>query len=414
MRMAQMGLQFTPCVALAHDGQAVLMEVQASLRLWGGPALLRHRIEALWQSFGWQSPDTVRIAMAPTARGALWIALSDPIPSANTFVATLQRLPLGDIAELQPHQSMLERMGIRTIGQLDGLPRGGITRRFGRACLQALDAAFGRAPDPYAWITAPPAFQWRRELPARAEHTTMIEEALRRGFQELAAWLHARQCGLQRLDIVLHHDAPPPTALTLGFSNATRDARRFGDVLHERLTRLVLPHPVYDVELRAHDVVVHPHETPDFLGTPAHTPTALLALMERLQARLGPGQVQRLHHTNDHRPERACTLIAADLAALRSTRHLRVADSALLPDSPHRPVWLLARPTRLPLHHHRPTYHGPLQLLSGPERIETGWWEDHLDDHAQRDYFIARSRHDELLWIFRTPAHDWYMHGFFS
>ena len=39
-----------------------------------------------------------------------------------------------------------------------------------------------------------------------------------------------------------------------------------------------------------------------------------------------------------------------------------------------------------------------LHLLSGPERIETGWWDSAL---AGRDYFIAAAADGALVWIYR-------------
>ena len=39
-----------------------------------------------------------------------------------------------------------------------------------------------------------------------------------------------------------------------------------------------------------------------------------------------------------------------------------------------------------------------LQLLSGPERIESGWWDAGL---VERDYFIAQAGDGALVWIYR-------------
>jgi protein ImuB len=54
-----------------------------------------------------------------------------------------------------------------------------------------------------------------------------------------------------------------------------------------------------------------------------------------------------------------------------------------------------------------------LQLLEGPERIETGWW-DGAD--VARDYYIARHRDGSRLWIYRErlAPHAWYWHGVFG
>ena len=56
---------------------------------------------------------------------------------------------------------------------------------------------------------------------------------------------------------------------------------------------------------------------------------------------------------------------------------------------------------------------GPLELLSGPERIESGWWDD---AEALRDYFVAKASDSALVWVFRelTPPYDWYAQGIFA
>jgi protein ImuB len=63
-----------------------------------------------------------------------------------------------------------------------------------------------------------------------------------------------------------------------------------------------------------------------------------------------------------------------------------------------RPVWIQA-PEPLAERGTRPLFEGrPLQLLSGPERIEAGWWDAAL---AERDYFIAETGEGALVWIYR-------------
>jgi len=78
-----------------------------------------------------------------------------------------------------------------------------------------------------------------------------------------------------------------------------------------------------------------------------------------------------------------------------------------------RPLWLLAAPRLLDENAAVPCYDGPLTLLAGPERIESGWW-DGAD--VARDYFVARNPGESLLWIYRERRGSgaWYLHGFFS
>ena len=58
-----------------------------------------------------------------------------------------------------------------------------------------------------------------------------------------------------------------------------------------------------------------------------------------------------------------------------------------------------------------------MRLLSGPERIESGWWDGAL---AERDYYIAQDGDGALLWVYRTrllfstPVIGWFLHGRFG
>jgi protein ImuB len=77
-------------------------------------------------------------------------------------------------------------------------------------------------------------------------------------------------------------------------------------------------------------------------------------------------------------------------------------------------LWLLAAPQPLREIAARPHYHqNALALVAGPERIESGWWDD---DDVKRDYFVAQTPDHATLWIYRerrAPG-GWYLHGVFS
>ena len=66
-----------------------------------------------------------------------------------------------------------------------------------------------------------------------------------------------------------------------------------------------------------------------------------------------------------------------------------------------RPLWLL-EPRKLE--------EGQFELLAGPERIESGWWDG---DEAGRDYFVARFKNASLAWIYREIG-EWFLHGLFA
>jgi protein ImuB len=51
-------------------------------------------------------------------------------------------------------------------------------------------------------------------------------------------------------------------------------------------------------------------------------------------------------------------------------------------------------------------------MTSGPERIESGWWDG---DDVQRDYYVVRMPSGPDLWVFRDLRDSqWYLHGLWS
>ena len=78
-----------------------------------------------------------------------------------------------------------------------------------------------------------------------------------------------------------------------------------------------------------------------------------------------------------------------------------------------RPLWMLPQPARLPVDEGYPLHQGRLRILDGPERLETGWWDD---DGIARDYYTAINPRGMRLWVFRNRRPDgaWYLHGLFG
>ena len=79
-----------------------------------------------------------------------------------------------------------------------------------------------------------------------------------------------------------------------------------------------------------------------------------------------------------------------------------------------RPLWMLPEPRPLAIDRGRPLCEGPLTLLEGPERLETGWWDD---AGIARDYFVACNPRGMHLWVFRNrgaKGEAWFLHGMFG
>jgi protein ImuB len=289
-------LQFTPATSL-QPPEGVLLEVEASLRLFGGLGRLLARIREGLAELGF----AVRLADAPTAAAAWLLARwtdGASIAHESLLGAGLAPLPVDLVASAAPHRDALAAIGVRRVGDLTRLPRAGLARRYGPALLAELDAALGRQAEPRAWFVAPPVFAARIELLAGVEHAEALLFAARRLLLELAGWLGARQAATREALLTGEHEggrhARPPTRIELRLAQPSRDAERLVAVLRERLAAVRLPAPVHGLRLDCTRVAALPHRAGDLFPVADGDPEGLSRLIERLQARLGREHVQRL------------------------------------------------------------------------------------------------------------------------
>ena len=408
----------------------VRLEVQSCLRYFGGlPALLARLREAL-APLG----HRVQIATAPTALGAAllagWrdgLALGPHSTDREALQPLLDAVPLPLLGAGAAQDEALAGMGLHTLADVRRLPRDGLARRFGADLLPRIDRARGHAPEAHAWLTLPPRFATRLELMFRADTTDQVLAGARVLLARLLAWSQASQSSIARFTLVMHHgprhrsdsSTPTHTPLLIAPARPAADAGHLMGLLVERLGRLPLPAPVLELSLRCEHIVATVPPDGELFASPASQQEGLARLVERLQARLGAGQVQCLAPVADHRPERSTRWRSADPARLG----VATADAAAIALGAHtlgaQPLWLLPQPQPLVERERQPCLEGqPLHLLAGPERLETGWWD--ADGLALRDYFIAQAASGALVWIYRDrlPADvaglGWFLQGWFA
>ncbi|HEX3139905.1 MAG TPA: DNA polymerase Y family protein [Rhizobacter sp.] len=417
--VAHAALAFTPAVSLSlPDG--VLLEVQASLRYFGGREVLLKKLRATLAPLGHQ----LLCVSAPTAQGAALLSrLHDGLHCADkpALLHAIEAVPVELLAAGCEHSDALLGTGLRRVGDLRRLPRSGVARRFGQGLLDELDCALGDRPDPREPLTLPPVFQSQLELFARADTTDQLLHGAQVLLARLVAWLSAQHAFVRRFTLVMKHEprwgaAQATTELEIAVAEPSRDATHMLVLLRERLSALQLHAPTLELALHADDISLRPPPNAELFPTPQSEHAGLTRLIERLQARLGREQVQRLVPVADHRPECATAVQPAEPLM---PRHREQARSAERPGQPiTRPLWLLPQAQPLQERHSRPLLDGQvLHLLSGPERIEAGWWDMQL---AERDYFIAQTAEGALVWLYRgrfplsAAGKGWYLQGRFA
>jgi protein ImuB len=387
---------FTSFVSI-EPPNALLLEIKGSVKLFGSLQQLHEGLDACWRRLALPAHS----AIAPSTLAALWLARTgapSQIEDIELLRKSLAKVPVACTAWDAERLQTLRAMGVTHLGELMRLPRAGLARRLSPALVLDLDIALARQPAPRRAFVRRERFRERCDFETEIEHVAYLEKALEPLIERCARFLRRRQAGIQALRLKLRHREGPATCVQLGLASITSERRRLNDVVCQKLARLELRAPVRGMELISGSLRGLSASSLDvFAGfTGAGSRDSAPQLVERLRARLGEDAVYGVCLIPEHRPEAAWRRVHE----LRLTAAARVDEESI--DQLPRPVWLLSEP--LPL--------AKPELLQGPERIESGWWDG---KGVARDYYIARHAHGVRLWVFQErQSKRWYVHGVFA
>lgn len=373
---------------------AIVLEARASFRLFGPWPQFQARLREELAALGFVH----RIALAPTPRAAhVFAQLQDgfAVTQRDAMHAALARVPVRRALLPEDAGTRLHRMGVRTLDALQALPRDGLRRRFGSALLEHLDRLHGEADDPLTCYAPPDVFDARIELGHEVESSQALLFPLRRLLGDLAVYLSARDGGVQRFVLRLEHDEGH-TDVAVGLLAAEREPALLFEIARNRLEQAALAKPVVGLRLLARELPPFVPAARDLFDARPAQAVPWPQLRERLRARLGDDAVQRIACTGDPRPERAWRRagIAEDAACAEPA-----------PPRAPRPAWLLPKP--MPLRDHA------LRIVSGPERLESGWWDG---EDARRDYYVLETSRGQHAWAFSPVGEQggWMVQGWFA
>jgi protein ImuB len=425
-------LEYTPHVA--WQDEALMLEVSACERLWGG------RLQLMRQLVAANPAPDVRMLGAQGATSLIALARLRLFERQEERPKDMPAgLPLDTLTAARPHLDLLARLGCRTWGEVAALPRGGLTRRFGVELRTALDTAWGLCPESHDWLTLPDVFEQKLELPALAETAPELMWSANRLLSALHIWLRARQRGARALELQWTLDLkrfngvnlPPHQQVTVRTAEPTQDLAHLRRLLSEKLALTTLAAPASWLRLRTLETDPWAGASTSFLPEDNRKGDKLHEMVERLSVRLGAHQVVVPCAEADHRPERKQAWRPAlhkeqavpDKTRKQAKAAKAAASQSQQPDAIY-PPWLLPEPLLLEMDGERPCYRGPLGKLVGPQRIEAGWWGGKEDggQPAMRDYYVAESPEAGLVWIFRERPSArfssgevrWYLQGFYA
>lgn len=416
-RLSFWARRWGPCST--PDGMdAIALDATGTAHLFGGEAGLLADIQARLGMAGLSA----RLAMAPT-RGAAWalarfgperaICDADPLPA-------LAPLPVAGLRLSDETLLLLRRLGLKRIGDLAGVPRLSLMRRFGRMPaadnpLIRLDQALGHLAEP---LDAPdPAPDFRAE--ARLAEPVMDPTDWLPGLiADLCVQMASADRGCRRLCLSVFRVDGERRDIRVALAAPSREGAHLLRLFEGRLERLDPGYGFDLIRLAAEAVEPLSQAQPGLDGS---RPDALelSRLVDRLSARFGADAISRPGPRESHIPERAETpgtaLSLQPIPPARTDRPLRI----LTPPEEIRVLYAIPEGPPAQFVWRRQTLR--VARHAGPERIAPEWWRDRPGTRL-RDYFRVEDPSGLRLWIYREGlVHDgrgaaprWFLHGIFA
>ena len=428
---------------------AVWVDISGVDHLFGGEAQLLSDLQRRLVASGF----TCRLGLADTGAAAWALARfgHGPISTASqgSLKTALEGLPVEALRLTPQTVLLLRRLGLYRIGQLYGVPRASLARRFrdvrggggtssglADAVVLRLDQALGDIREPRSPLVALPCRVARQVFAEPLVTSAGIETAVEAAMSALCVTLADAGEGVRQLRLTLYRTDSTCAVLEIGTSSPSRDEAHLLGLFDEKLGAIDLGFGVDAVSLEAVGVAALDATQAGLGAKPRRLGAQGLAqLVDRLANRVGPSSIYQLAAVPSHIPEQAeCRRPVSQNR--QDSAHQAVGPSRMA--KPPRPSFLLGRPEAITVIAEVPEG-PPRQFLwrrashrivkaEGPERIAAAWWQgigmsEGPATLRPRDYYRIEDDHGGRYWVFREGLYGceaddrepvWYVHGLFG
>ena len=420
-RLARWASRWSPLVEV-DDNDGIRLDASGVAHLFGGEAGLLRDIETRFAAMGL----TARVAVAGTASAAWGLARfaagrsGDGLDAVAPLPIAALRLPAGVVRTLQ-------RLGLKTIGALVGVPRRSLARRFREADnpLDALDRMLGRTPEPLSATPVDPPPRALLRLAEPVADPSAAAQALVLLVPDLARQLEARRLGVRRLVLAGYRVDGEVQVADAACAIPTREAAHLLRLLKDKTDTL---NPGFGFDAFALEASWFEPLDSAQDGLVGGPPPALevARLVDRLSIKLGADKVRRPVARASHVPERASGWRRAAEGVNRpSPDRSREREGGSRPqrllDRPEAIAVIYATPEGLPRRFVWRRGVHDVARAEGPERIAPEWWRERGTARL-RDYYRVEDRQGRRYWIYREGLFGdgrggepvWYLHGLFA
>ncbi|MBB4856827.1 protein ImuB [Novosphingobium chloroacetimidivorans] len=386
----------------------VIVDVTGVAHLFGGEAHLLADAQAIFA----RRRLSVRLAIAPTA-GAAWALAHHGPPRAllhpeDDPAQRLAELPIAALRLDDDTITLLRRLGLKRLGDLHGIHRDALVRRFRNRRSAAanplirMDQLLGRVPEPMLPVLAIEAPLVQRRLMEPIRHRELLERVVADLAADMVRLLEAKSLGARRLELGMWKVDGEVVGRRLEVAAPTRDAAHIAGLFGRKLEDVDAGFGIELVRLRASWTEPLALAQRDFEAAAENHGTSLAACIDRLTVRLGADAVRRPVPRASHLPERAQTweepLGPEKTAQTEFEFHAR---PLKLLDRPEPIGVIYQTPDGLPRTFRWRDASHEVVRVEGPERIAPEWWRERSTTRL-RDYYRIEDQEGRRYWVYRN------------
>jgi len=412
--LAQHCYRFTPTVVIKPP-DCLLLEIKGCLRLFGGMQSLLMQVDDSIGALGFRAqpglghtPLAAHLLSYETMLSCETLLHQSDFHVDN-FLTQLKKVPLALVIDDIKLCERLQRLGWQQLGDVLQQPAAALGRGAGKQLLTLLRKITGEQPDPQTPIQPRADFRDDMHLPFALSSVQGLLYPAQRLLQDLQQFLLRRQLTSHGIEWRLRDTRRRIYSLPITVSKPQYRASIFLALTQLKMEALKLEDAIEVITLisKKHSPLAPP-DAQLFHGTrPAgasDNAETMDEVIDRLRARLGDESCQQLRTFDEALPELATQAVQRQ----DNGNDTDVASVRLIRESAEQPLWLLPTPRQLPQGLH---YRGALHLVSGPQRLQSYWW----DTAVQRDYYSAQHDDGTRYWVFRQlPDGPWFLHGVFA
>ena len=335
---------------------------------------------------------------------------------------TLAPLPLAALRLDEETLAGLARLGLRHVGDIIGMPRAALSRRFGPGLVRRLDQALGLEAEPVSPARPPLHFAVRLTLPDPIGLADDIMAGIDRLLPALSDRLRAKGRGARRVRLQLFRVDQSMQEIEFGLARPSAEADHLRPLILLKMTEIDPGFGIDRIRIEAH--VSEPVQARQHRGAfdaagaadRGGMGTALDILISKLGARIGLEAITRLHPGDSHIPEKTARVMpaawsepAGDWPPPPRPRPLVIfrPEPVKAPEDPMVPARFRWRRRDL-----------VTASATGPERIAPEWWLDEPEWRSgTRDYWRVETQTGERLWLYYahggTMSGGWFCQGTF-